>query len=122
MSQFMTLRVSGFQAWASFDDSDGIEPAVVPLRDLAYPNAARFERLDGFGCQYSAQGYMDQTDWCIAPSAVEAVRECANLFGGEFIKGEDTDGRNDLAWAYRYARSLDRAARASKAPKGWDAV
>ena len=109
MSLFMTLNVSDKQDW--FVSEDG----AIPLEYAEAGDKGEIER-DMYGCQYSASGYMDQTDWCLAPTALEAVRECGRLYGGEFIKGEDDEERADLACAYRYARSLDRAAR--KAPKG----
>lgn len=102
---FMTLRVSDKQDWFISDDG------VMPLEYAEPGDKGEIER-DLYGCQYSASGYMDQTDWCIAKTALEAVRDCVNTFGDDMlIKGEDDEDRNDLAWAYRYARSLDRAER-----------
>jgi hypothetical protein len=102
MAGFMTLQV-----WRE----DGVEVKRDGNEYMLPSSYADFDERTGitsdalWWAEYSASGYMDRTDPVSGKTAVEAARECWELYGSD-----EPEERRELASVLWQARKLDREA------------
>lgn len=84
MAGFMTLKVT------RFSPSDSNLPEE--LADIDCPVWA---------ARYSANGYMDCTDWTSAPGPIAAAKECFALYGDDTHGSEDRQELAEIIWQCR---------------------
>jgi hypothetical protein len=71
-------------------DLVGPEPEVVSFADYIEGEPAEFERKEGWAARYSANGYLDCTEWCgVYETKQEALDACRELYGDD--EEEETD-------------------------------
>ena len=101
MAGFMTLKVWR-EDGAEFPSAEGYDTELRPLTWGDDPIGGTL-RSGLWWAQYSASGYMDQTDPVYADTAAAAARECFDTFGND----ESQEERDELAsvlWEIRRAK------------------
>lgn len=101
MAGFMTLQVWQENGVVIIDPDD-------PSNEYSIPESHHHDQEaiglveDSWWAQYSANGYMDCTDTVSAETAVDAARECFEIFGND----EDKADRDELAAVLWQARKV----------------
>lgn len=106
MAGFMDMFLTPFQDWCYGKHGDD---SLIPLEFCEDHDDKTHETISGFGCHYSAQGYMDQTEWRVSDSAVEAVKECWKM-----------DGSGDRDWREKFRDDRDECAQMLRLARGFD--
>ena len=87
-TEIVPARVAGelmdCQCWIDADSPNW--PAVVialqPYCSQIDGNG-QIECVEKWGCRYSANGYMDCTEWVLADTEAQAIAECKELYGDD---------------------------------------
>ena len=62
----------------------GLHPEAGDFADYIEGKPASFERHEGWAARYSANGYMDRTEWCgVYATEEEAIAQCKETFGDD---------------------------------------
>ena len=80
------FEVEGSEGYTlvAWDDVKGPETATLSTFELYCNEPKSFQVLEGFCARYSANGYLDCTDWVGPyPTRAEAEEDCKNLYGND---------------------------------------